>query len=126
MRGERAAASYRTVLISDLHLGSYRSDAASVLDFLQSHRTETLYLVGDVVDFWSLRRHSAWRGEHVAVIRKLLELGRSGTRVVVIPGNHDGPLAHLAEFGLDGIEVHRQVVLHTGRGERYLVAHGHE
>ncbi len=126
MRDERADASYRTVFISDLHLGSYRSDAKSVLDFLESHRAETLYLVGDVIDLWSLRRHSAWRGDHIAVIRKLFALARSGTRVIVIPGNHDGPLAHFGEFGLEGIEVRHETVLETARGERFLVVHGHE
>ena len=126
MRDEKAAASYRTVFISDLHLGSYRSDAGSVLDFLESHHAETLYLVGDVIDLWSLRRHSAWRGDHVAVIGKLLEIARNGTRVIVIPGNHDGPLVHLGAFGLEGIDVQRDKVLETARGERFLVVHGHE
>src|SRR5437868_4142929 len=108
MRAMRAAVSHRTILISDLHLGSYRCDAQSVLDFLERHRAETLFLVGDVIDLWSFRRHTAWRPDHLAVVRRLLELGRQGTRVVIIPGNHDGPLVHFAEFGLHGIEIERQ------------------
>ena len=126
MRDERTGGSYRTVFISDLHLGSYRADAKSVLDFLESHSAETLYLVGDVIDLWSLRRHAAWRPDHVAVIRKLFALARTGTRVIVIPGNHDGPLVHFGEFGLEGIEVRHETVLETATGVRYLVVHGHE
>ena len=126
MRHERAAEHFRTVLISDLHLGSHRCDARSVLAFLESHRAQTLYLVGDVIDLWSLRRHTAWRSDHLAVIRRLLELARTGTRVVVIPGNHDEPLIQLGALGLEGIEVRPHDVLETAGGARYLVVHGHE
>jgi UDP-2,3-diacylglucosamine pyrophosphatase LpxH len=82
--------------------------------------------VGDVIDLWSLRRHTAWRTDHVAVIRRLLELARTGTRVVVIPGNHDEPLMQLGALGLEGIDVRPHAVLETAGGARYLVAHGHE
>ncbi len=126
MREMRAAVSHRTILISDLHLGSYRCDAQSVLDFLSRHQAETLFLVGDVIDLWSFRRHTAWKPDHMAVIRRLFELARSGTRVVIIPGNHDGPLVHFAQFGLDGIDIEQQAVLETRNGQRLLVAHGHE
>src|SRR6201989_46005 len=121
MRDGRSSTAHRTVLISDLHLGSYRCDAASVLDFLSRHKTETLFLVGDVVDLWSFRRHAAWRPEHMAVVRRLGELSRTCTRIVLISGNHDGPLLQLTEFGLPGVEVHRHAVLETARGDRLLV-----
>lgn len=124
MHGE-VGASYRTVLISDLHLGSYRCDAGAVLAFLESHRSRTLYLVGDIIDFWSFRRHSTWRSDHVAVLRRLIEMGRAGTRLIIVPGNHDGPLEHLGLLGLEGIEVLDEAMLRTARGERLLVTHGH-
>ncbi len=124
--GERGQAAYRTILISDLHLGSYRCDAASVLDFLAHHTADTLYLVGDIIDFWSFRRHSGWRADHLAVVRRLLDLARRGTRVVLVPGNHDEPLQHLAQLGLPGIEISRRCVLESAQGRRYLVTHGHE
>ena len=72
MRHERAAEHFRTVLISDLHLGSHRCDARSVLAFLESHRAQTLYLVGDVIDLWSLRRHTAWLGRESGADRAWL------------------------------------------------------
>ena len=125
MRREKVAEHFRTVLISDLHLGSYRCDATSVLEFLDGHTAQTLYLVGDVIDLWSLRRHTAWHTDHVAVIRRLLELARAGTRVVVIPGNHDEPLMQLGALGLEGIDVRPHEILETAGGARYLVAHGH-
>lgn len=126
MRVGRDRARYRTVLISDLHLGSYRCDARAVLDFLRTHQSDTLFLVGDVVDLWCMRRSGGWPAAHVAVIRLILERARSGTRVVIVPGNHDGPLLNLAGLGLEGIEVAEKALFKTAQGQRLLVTHGHE
>lgn len=126
MRGVTEKTACRSIFISDLHLGSYRADAQGVVDFLSRYRTETLYLVGDVIDLWSLRRGAGWREQHMAVIRKLAELAGEGTRLVVIPGNHDGPLLHLAGLALPGLAVESEVTVETLRGERLLVTHGHQ
>ena len=111
--------------MSDLHLGTRGSDAAGVLDFLRHNEFETLYLVGDVIDIWRLRRERYWPQAHNDVIQKILRKARKGTQVIVIPGNHD-------EFCLNFIGVYGNIVVKeqhvhtTAGGERLLVMHGHE
>jgi len=80
---------YRCGWISDVHLGTRESAAQALLDFLREHEFETLYIVGDFIDVWSLRRSRYWPQTHNDVIQKLLRAGRKGTRVVYVPGNHD-------------------------------------
>ena len=90
---------YRAVFISDLHLGTPGCQAEALLDFLKSHTSDTLYLVGDIVDGWQLRRKWYWPQAHNDVVQKLLRRVRKGSRVVYIPGNHD-------EFARDFVEHH--------------------
>ena len=80
---------YRTIWISDSHLGTQGSRADALLHFLKHTRSETLYLVGDIVDGWQLEKRFFWPQEHDDVIQKLLRKARHGTRVIYIPGNHD-------------------------------------
>ena len=80
---------YRTGWISDLHLGTRGSKATDLLNFLRETEFETLYLVGDVIDIWALRRAIYWPQEHNDVIQKLLRKGRKGTEIIYIVGNHD-------------------------------------
>ena len=80
---------FRTVFISDIHLGFRGCSAAYLLDFLRSVETETLYLVGDIIDVWSLRKSFFWPQAHNDVIRTILGKAKHGTRVIYIPGNHD-------------------------------------
>ena len=80
---------YRTVWISDLHLGTPGCQAAALLDFLKHVDCETLFLVGDIIDGWQLRRSWYWPQSHNDVVQKLLRKAREGTRVIFIPGNHD-------------------------------------
>ncbi|HUJ71977.1 MAG TPA: UDP-2,3-diacylglucosamine diphosphatase [Verrucomicrobiae bacterium] len=116
---------YRTVWMSDLHLGTRGSNAASVLDFLKHNEFERLYLVGDVIDIWRLRRERYWPQTHNDVIQKILRKARKGTQIIVIPGNHD-------EFCLNFLGVYGNIVVKerdvytTAEGERLLVMHGHE
>ena len=81
--------SYRTIFISDVHLGSRGCQAGMLLDFLSSVRCETLYLVGDIIDFWSLQRSFYWPQEHNDVLRTVLGMARHGTRVVYVPQEAD-------------------------------------
>src|SRR5438105_14568808 len=83
----------RTAWISDVHLGTRGSNATALLDFLREYECETLYVVGDLIDIWQLRRSRYWPQQHNDVIRKILRKSRKGTRVVYIPGNHDDLLA---------------------------------
>lgn len=115
---------FRAVFISDLHLGTPGCQARALLDFLKYHPSEYLYLVGDIVDGWQLRRRWFWPQEHNDVVQKLLRRARKGCRVVYVPGNHDefarGFLGH--QFG--GIEVLDEAVHVTASGQRLWVTHG--
>ena len=116
---------YRAAWISDVHLGTRGSNAAAFLAFLKENEFETLYVVGDLIDIWSLRRGIYWPQEHNDVIQKILRKARNGTRVIYIPGNHDEFLGgHLGAYGAITIQKH---ALHlTADGRRILVMHGHE
>ena len=116
---------YRTGWISDVHLGTKGAQANALLSFLKEHEFETLYVVGDLIDVWSLRRGIYWPQSHNDVIQKLLRAARKGTRIVYIPGNHDEFVANYhGEFG--GISVEPQAVHVGADGRRLLVMHGHE
>ena len=82
---------YRTIFISDIHLGTPGCQAAALLDFLKAHPSDNLYLVGDIVDGWQLRRRWYWPQSHNDVVQKLLRRARKGCRVVYVPGNHAAP-----------------------------------
>ena len=91
-----AETNYRAVFISDVHLGMRNSQALALLDFLKHVECEELYLVGDIVDFWKVRRGPHWPQSHNDVLQKLLRKSRKGTRVIFIPGNHDDGLRDYA------------------------------
>ncbi|HEX7080621.1 MAG TPA: UDP-2,3-diacylglucosamine diphosphatase [Gammaproteobacteria bacterium] len=116
----------RTVWISDVHLGSRACRAALLLDFLRRTRCDVLYLVGDVIDFESLRRDFYWPPAHTEVVRTILRKSSEGTRVVYIPGNHDDQLRALAGAKLGNIEVAGRAIHTTRSGRRLLVLHGDE
>ena len=91
---------FRTGWISDIHLGSKGSKADALLVFLREYEFEKLYIVGDFIDVWQLRRGIYWPQAHNDVIQKILRAGRKGTRVIYIPGNHDEFVAHFfGHFG---------------------------
>jgi UDP-2,3-diacylglucosamine pyrophosphatase LpxH len=117
---------FRTVFISDIHLGFRGCSAEYLLDFLNSIETETLYLVGDIIDMWSLRKSFFWPQTHNDVIRLLLKKAKNGTRVVYIPGNHDSVFRDYAGSVFGNVEVHREAVHETADGRRFLVLHGDE
>lgn len=116
---------YRTGWISDVHLGTRGSKAAALLQFLRTFEFETLYIVGDLIDVWALRRGIYWPQAHNDVIQKLMRAGRKGTRIVYVPGNHDEFIAGF--FGNYGaIEVVPKAIHTTAEGKALLVIHGHE
>jgi UDP-2,3-diacylglucosamine pyrophosphatase LpxH len=114
----------RTAFISDLHLGARDCQAGEICRFLDSVELEELFLVGDVVDLWSMRGRVYWPAAHHEVLRRILDKVRRGTRVVYIPGNHDDLARSLAGSLLAGIEVHEEYAYTTRRGRRMLVVHG--
>jgi UDP-2,3-diacylglucosamine pyrophosphatase LpxH len=117
---------YRTLWISDIHLGTRGCKAELLLDFLRHTKSETLYLVGDVVDGWQIRRSWFWRQSHNDVIQKILRKARKGTRVVYIPGNHDEFLRDYVGQRFGGIELEKSALHVTADGRRLLVLHGDE
>ncbi len=116
----------RSVFVSDVHLGSRGCRADLLLDFLRSIEVETLYLVGDIVDLWAMRRGFYWPQEHNNALRTLLGKAKAGTRLIYIPGNHDEDIREFAGAVFGNLEIHRECVHRTAGGERYLVIHGDE
>ena len=116
---------YRTGWISDTHLGTRGCNATALLDFLRENDFETLYVVGDLIDIWSLRREIYWPQQHNDVIQKILRKARKGTRVIYIPGNHDELVtSFVGAYG--NIDIKENAVHVTACGERILIIHGHE
>ncbi len=122
MRSGRIKA--RTLFLSDIHLGFKHARARELNEFLAGIEAESIVLVGDIIDAWSLARRVFWSPEHTQVLRTLLARQRAGTRLVYIPGNHDASLAMLAQMLQGQFEVHREWVHRTARGRRLLVLHG--
>ncbi len=115
---------FRSIWISDLHLGTHGCQAESVLDFLRHTESEHLYLVGDLVDGWALRRNWHWPQAHNDVVQKLLRKARKGTHVVYVPGNHDDFAHHFTGLIFGEIEITREAVHDTADGRILLVLHG--
>lgn len=115
---------HRALWISDVHLGTWGSKAHFLLDFLKHNESEYLYLVGDIVDGWWLRRVWHWPQAHNDVIQKILRKARKGTRVVFLPGNHDEMARDFLGTSFGGIRIHDRVIHRLADGRRLLVLHG--
>jgi UDP-2,3-diacylglucosamine pyrophosphatase LpxH len=124
--GHEDSAEFRTLFISDIHLGTRACQADAFLDFLKVHDAETIYLVGDIIDFWRVKRGPVWPQAHNDVLQKLLRKVRKGTRVILIPGNHDEALRDYCGMSFGGIEIHHDFIHLTADGRRILVMHGDE
>jgi len=120
----RAGHDYRTIWLSDIHLGTRGCKAEFLLDFLRHNEAMTIYLVGDIIDVWQMRRSWFWPQTHNDVVQKLLRKVRAGTRVVYIPGNHDEWLRDYLNLHFGGIEIVEEAVHLTADGRRLLVIHG--
>jgi UDP-2,3-diacylglucosamine pyrophosphatase LpxH len=117
---------WRTVWISDVHLGTRHAKVDLLLEFLRVARPETLYLVGDLIDGWELRRAWFWTDAHNTLIQKILRKSRKRVRVVYVTGNHDEFLEPFIGFRFGGLQIVREAI-HVGlNGRRYLVVHGHQ
>ena len=117
---------YRALFISDIHLGTRAAQAEPLLEFLKDVEADAIYLVGDIVDFWKVRRGPHWPQSHNDVLQKLLRRARKGTRIVFIPGNHDEGLRDYCGQNFGGIEIRRDEIHITSTGKQYLVMHGDE
>lgn len=114
----------RSVFISDVHLGFPGCSADFLTQFLKQVHCENLYLVGDIIDFWYLRKKRYWPQTHSDVVRQVLSKAKHGVNVVFIPGNHDEVLRSYGDLDLGNIQIRDQVIHTTADGRRMLVLHG--
>jgi UDP-2,3-diacylglucosamine pyrophosphatase LpxH len=117
---------YRALFLSDIHLGTRACQAERLLSFLRQHDADTIYLVGDIVDFWRVKRGPCWPQSHNDVVQKLLRKVRQGARMVFVPGNHDEALRDYCGTNFGGIELERDCIHDAADGRRFLVMHGDE
>jgi UDP-2,3-diacylglucosamine pyrophosphatase LpxH len=117
---------YRAIFVSDLHLGTKACQAEAFIDFLRCHDAPRIYLIGDIIDFWRIRRGIYWPQSHNDVLQKLLRKVRKGTDLVYIPGNHDEAMRDYCGMHFGGVAIERHVIHEGADGRRYLVIHGDE
>jgi UDP-2,3-diacylglucosamine pyrophosphatase LpxH len=114
----------RTLWLSDIHLGFRDSKVDFLLDFLNNMHCDTLYLVGDIVDLWAMKRRFCWPQKHYQVMLKFYEMAAKGVRVIYVPGNHDDPMRRFNGDLFGPIEIAEECEHHTADGKRLLVMHG--
>ena len=115
---------YRSVFLSDIHLGTRGCRSEFLVDFLRNVECERIYLVGDIVDGWRLRKSWYWDANHDEAIRLLLRMARNGVEVTYIPGNHDEALRAWLGMEIAGVRLANEAVHLGADGRRYLVIHG--
>jgi UDP-2,3-diacylglucosamine pyrophosphatase LpxH len=126
MVAEAPLLQYRSVFISDIHLGTRGCQAELLLDFIRSIDCETLYLVGDIIDGWKLKGGWHWPQSHNDVVQKVLRMARKGTEVIYVPGNHDEVARDYCGVHFGGVVVVRDAIHVTADGRTFLVTHGDE
>lgn len=117
---------YRTIWISDVHLGTRGCNADLLIDFLDHVDSDTLYLVGDIIDGWRLKKKFYWPNSHNDIIWRILKRAKRGTRIVYIPGNHDEMFRQFTGLNFGGVEIKRSAIHETADHRRLLVLHGDE
>jgi UDP-2,3-diacylglucosamine pyrophosphatase LpxH len=122
--GKRKPIHFRTIWISDIHLGTTGCQAKRLLEFLRVTESETLYLVGDIIDGWQLRRRWFWDQSHNNVVQTVLKKAKKGTNVIFVPGNHDESVRQFIGLDFGGIRIRDELVHVTAQGKRMLVLHG--
>ena len=122
--GKREPIRFRTIWISDVHLGTTGCQAQRLLEFLRRTESETLYLVGDIIDGWQLKRRWYWEQSHNDVVQTVLKKAKKGTEVIFVPGNHDEAVRQFIDLDFGGIRVRDELVHTTAQGKRMLVLHG--
>ncbi len=118
--------SVRSIWISDTHLGFKGCQAELLLNFLHSVHSENLFLVGDIIDCWSLKRNFYWPQTHNNVLRTILGKAKHGTKVVYVPGNHDELFREYSGNVFGNVAIHREYIHTTANGKRLLILHGDE
>lgn len=116
----------RSIFLSDIHLGTRACQADRLVDFLREYEADQLFLIGDIVDFWSMSRSIHWTPAQNTLVQKILRRARRGERVVFIPGNHDEALREYVGIAFGDIEVVAEYVHQLADGRRFLLLHGDE
>lgn len=116
--------SYRAIFLSDIHLGTRGCQAEMLIDFLRHNDADKIYLVGDIIDGWRLKKGWYWPQAHNDVVQKLLRKGRKGCKIIYIPGNHDEFLRKYLGTHFGGVEVVDSKLHETASGKKMLVIHG--
>jgi UDP-2,3-diacylglucosamine pyrophosphatase LpxH len=114
----------RSIFLSDIHLGTRACQAERLLEFLREYESGHLFLLGDIVDFWAMKRGVFWSTRHNTVVQKILKRARHGTDVVFIPGNHDEALREHVGISFGQIRLVREHIHTAADGKRYLLTHG--
>jgi UDP-2,3-diacylglucosamine pyrophosphatase LpxH len=117
---------FRSIWISDVHLGTKHAQVKLLLDFLRETDCRYLYIVGDLIDGWELKAKWFWRDEYNVLIQKLLRKSRKQTKVIYITGNHDEFVDHFLGLRFGNVTLAQQVIHTAADGRRYLVLHGHQ
>jgi len=123
-KSKREPIRFRTIWISDVHLGTTGCQADRLLEFLRATESETLYLVGDIIDGWQLKRRWYWEQSHNNVVQLVLKKAKKGTEVIFVPGNHDEAIRQFIDLDFGGIRIRDELVHTTAQGKRMLVLHG--
>ncbi|MCA8938801.1 MAG: UDP-2,3-diacylglucosamine diphosphatase [Planctomycetes bacterium] len=117
---------YRAVFISDVHLGTKDCQAKKLLKVLREIECETIYLVGDILDIWSLRRKWYWPKTHNEIVRRLVKDDENLPNVIFVPGNHDELFRDYDGYEFGKVTIRNEVVHTTLEGRKILVVHGDE
>lgn len=116
---------FRTIILSDLHLGTKDAQARELLEVLRGVRCQKMILNGDIIDLWSLQRNNYWGPAHTAVVRRLLKMAeKDGTQMIYLRGNHDDFIRRLIPISLDRIELAEEHIHEAADGKKYLCIHG--
>ena len=116
----------RSIFLSDIHLGTRACQAERLLEFLREHTAENVFLLGDIVDFWAMRRSILWTEAQNTFVQKILRRARRGERVVWIPGNHDEALRDYTGISFGDIALAGDYIHQLADGRRFLLMHGDE
>ncbi|MEO8722201.1 MAG: UDP-2,3-diacylglucosamine diphosphatase [Sphingobium sp.] len=125
-RSESSRRKYRTIWISDIHLGTRGCNAEMLIDFLDTTDSDNLYLVGDIIDGWRLKRKFYWPATHNDIVWRIMKRAKRGTCVVYIPGNHDEMFRQFTGMNFGGVAIRRKAIHETADGAKLLVMHGDE
>ena len=117
---------YRTIWISDIHLGTRGCNADMLIDFLDHVDSERMYLVGDIIDGWRLKKKFYWPAAHNDIVWRILKRAKRGTRIIYIPGNHDEMFRQFSGLNFGGVEIRRVAFHETADGRKLMVLHGDE